>query len=130
MRTLNRRVAVAPGRTREASGNRFDTSPRNGDDGTRGPRRSTEAKRPSASRLAALGAPVEQCCDRASLAAPRQAPVLRRHLVDGVTARAENNAVGVASGLVGDLAILHVGEHAAGVAVERVAVAGAARDVL
>src|SRR5262249_26979699 len=58
------------------------------------------------------------------------AAFLRANLVYGGAGRREGHAVGLARLLAGHLAVEHVGEDEVGVTVERVAVAGAARDVL
>src|SRR5688572_16049139 len=85
---------------------------------------------PRALYLAPVDAAVEQPGDGATSDADGLPSVLGRRLVDGVALGGEHDAVGAACLRGRDLAVERVGEHELGVAVERVAEAGAAGDVL
>src|SRR5437867_369986 len=80
--------------------------------------------------VAVVGPPVEGPRERSAVTALRLATLLRRDLVDRGSLRRQHDAIGPTRDRRGDLAVQHVRQHRHGIAVERVAIPGAAGDVL
>src|SRR5215813_6721487 len=82
-----------------------------------------------AARVAGAGAAIEGPGDRAADGAERLAAFLGAELVHRIAFGGEHHAVDVARRLGGYFSVLHVGEYARRIALQRVTVAGAARHV-